>query len=196
MSPRPFVLLAALVALAAAPAAAQDRGTSVHLGTGWGEVGAGYGTAGLSCNICTGRSHGVSGEFAYGFGLSPGLQMGAQLGLYFAGRDGGRHERVGRLGAVLRWKPRPSGALVFRTGLGYYQYRNTGPNESGDQHIKLGTVALTLGVGYGGHLSRTLTFTPYADVIAGLGADLKQGNDVLASPSPTLLQAGIALGFR
>jgi hypothetical protein len=114
-----FTGMLTLVALsiAATPAAAQREQTREGF---WAGIGMGWGSFGLSCDVCDdlGRTGSYSGYFKLGGTIRPNLLLGAEVNAWTKSEDGGSVD-LGNASAAAYWYPMPQSGLFLKGGVGY-----------------------------------------------------------------------------
>lgn len=143
---RAAALAAALGALAAGPAAAQQRTRSGF----WMDAGLGFGRLWLNCATCSsiGYSHGGLATLALGRSVSEHVVLGLE-GQLWANWGRGADQQVRSLTVVAQWYPWLNTHLFVRGGTGIVQGPVV-PSVAGERPESVnGTgVGLTIGVGY------------------------------------------------
>ena len=190
----PLALPVLLLALAAAPSAAQIP----RRGGLWADAGAGYGRLRLTCATCSNTAGAEGTEVTVTLGGAPtaNVLLGLQAQTW-ASAGAGASQQVRSLTAIVQWYPWPAAGWFVRAGTGIVQGPVTPRTDSAAPATVQGTgVGLDFGFGYDFPVSEHFGITVQAAThIAALG-DLEVGgqpaNDVIAY----VARLGFAVVFR
>lgn len=147
--------------ISAAPAAAQHAQTRQGF---WAGVGMGWGSFGLSCDVCDGfdRTGSYSGYLKLGGTLRPDLLLGAELNGW-ARSENGASVGLGNASAAAYWYPAVQSGLFLKGGAGYSRLAA----EDGTGTSSEGGFGLLAGVGYDLRIGANLSFTPVVNYFRG-----------------------------
>ncbi len=175
----------------------------VRLGL-WFGVGAGGGWSAVTCDICVGdRDLDLSGYVRLGTTLSHRVLLGVE-------GNGWRHRNVdedgngvtnlfGSVQAIGYWYPgRADRPYFLKAGFGMVLFRADDDDEEGseDDAITSSSFGGQFGVGYDLHISPRISFTPFANLIASLDADLELQDGGRVPVGLTLFQFGLGFTFH
>jgi hypothetical protein len=158
-----FTGMLTLVALtvAAAPAAAQHEQTREGF---WAGVGMGWGSFGLSCDVCDGleRTGSYSGYFKLGGTLRPNLLLGAEMNGWTKSEDGAS-VNLGNASAAAYWYPMPQSGLFLKGGVGYSRMSaDDGFSDASDSGF-----GLLAGMGFDLRVAGNTSLTPVLNYFRG-----------------------------
>jgi len=167
------VLLAALALTATAMTAQQP----VREGF-WGSVGAGYGTAGLSCGNCgdVAREGSFAGFLVMGLTLNPSLLIGLEVDGWVKTINGDPL-RLGGLNGTVQWYPSRGMGLFVKGGIGMAYAR-------GDLRFPTSVflddagLGYLFGIGYDVPIAGGLSVTPLASFYGGNIGDVQNAEGV------------------
>lgn len=201
MSRSKALVFAAAALVAASPLAAQRTGGYLaRQGFQFG-IGAGYGSAGVSCEGCTvDRENGLSGNLFLGTALSPRLVLGLETNGFYK-KDSGSNVITGQIGISGHYYPSATGNLFIRGSVGMSNFRLTDLDIDADNipdgDLTASGIGIGLGIGYDVYLGRTASITPYFNYLVALSGDAKfPGTTGLGALKPNLWQVGAAIYFH
>jgi len=130
----------------------------------WIGFGLGYGSAGFSCDSCTGsgRTGALSGFLKMGGTLSQRLLLGGETNGWVKG-SGGATETRGNVSVAAYYYVAPTGGFFLKGGVGYSRYASRG----GFVDWTGGGVGLLLGAGYDVRVGRNVSLTPVINLFGG-----------------------------
>lgn len=130
----------------------------------WIGLGMGYGSMGLSCDVCDGieREGGLSGYFKIGGALAPNLLLGAETNGWTKS-EGGATVTQGNASAALYWYPAVASGFFMKGGLGW-SVLSLDSDFGDDSDSGFGLVG---GVGYDVRLGRNVSITPVLNYVRG-----------------------------
>lgn len=179
-------LAAYLVAGVAPSAEAQQpvlhRGPFVGVGLGWG-------SARLSCNICTGDRDGdISGMLRLGFALTQQFLIGLEAQAWYDKKDVTR--LLGSGGLSVWMYPSRNNGFYIKAGVGLSKYKAT----EEDDEFKTSAISGQVGLGYEFGLTKGIALGPYANFIGTTSSDFEFNDTVVdGSANSSLLQIGVSL---
>ena len=144
----------------------------------WGSVGAGYGTAEMSCGNCDDipREGSFSGFLVMGLTLNPSLLVGLEVDGWVKTINGDPL-RLGGLNGTVQWYPSSSMGLFVKGGIGMAYAR-------GDLRFPTSVflddagLGYLFGVGYDVPISGGLSITPLASFYGGNIGDVQNAQGV------------------
>lgn len=129
----------------------------------WIGFGLGYGSAGFSCDSCTGgRVGALSGFLKMGGTLSPRLLLGGETNGWVR-NTGGATETRGNASLAVYYYPTAAKGLFLKGGAGLSRYASRG----GFVDWTGGGFGLLLGAGYDVRLGRNASLTPVVNLFGG-----------------------------
>jgi hypothetical protein len=144
----------------------------------WGSVGAGYGTAQLTCDNCgdVAREESVTGLLILGGALSSSLLLGLELDAWVKSIDGDPF-RLGSVTGILQWYPLGKTPFFVKGGLGLAYARGDlrFPNSVFVDNAGLGYL---VGLGYDVPIDGNLLITPLASFYGGNVGDVQTASGV------------------
>jgi Outer membrane protein beta-barrel domain len=152
---------ALLTAVLATSAFAQQAQTRQGF---WVGGGMGYGSMGLSCDICDGlgREGGLSGYAKLGGTLRQNILLGVEMNGWTKS-EGGARITMGNFSGAAYWYPMPTQGLFIKAGAGYSVLSaDDGTSTSDDSGF-----GLLGGVGYDVRVGKNLSITPVANWFRG-----------------------------
>ncbi|HXY19904.1 MAG TPA: hypothetical protein VEH83_07905 [Gemmatimonadales bacterium] len=183
-----LALAAACGLVAASPAQAQKRDEGPYREGFWIGVGLGYGSAAVSCSLCTSGSRTGAATFTLRMGGTPSRQLliGGELNAW--GRNtSGVDEAVGDMSAVVLFYPSLTTPVFLKGGLGVAVYSlNTSPK------VESEGLGVSIGVGADLYTGRRFSLTPFATFMTAISGNLKVGGaDTGVAVKPNLLELGL-----
>ena len=159
----------------------------------WIRLGAGYGTANVSCNECAAgpRISGVSGILEVGGTLNPFIRIGGYADGWTHG-SGDANENMSGAGVSLYYYPARASNLYVKTGIGFSSYHAAGiPAINGTGW------GIAVGAGYELPVGRTVALIPFVDYNWGSVGDLSydDGTFFASGWSQNFLSFGMSVGF-
>jgi hypothetical protein len=184
-SVRLVALLATLLVVTAPLAAqkpAEHRGPFIGLGLGWG-------SARLSCNICTTeRNEDISGFLRMGLALSQQFLVGLEADGWYDKATVSQF--LGSAGLALWMYPSRKSGFYLKTGVGVSKY--TASDEP--DHFKTSSISGQIGVGYEFGVYRGVSVGPYANFIGTTSSSFSFNDTVVdGSANSSLIQIGVAV---
>jgi hypothetical protein len=152
---------ALLTAVLATSAFAQQAQTRQGF---WVGGGMGYGSMGLSCDLCDGlgREGGLSGYAKLGGTLRQNILLGVEMNGWTKSESGAR-VTMGNFSGAAYWYPMPTQGLFIKAGAGYSVLStDDGTGTSDDSGL-----GLLGGVGYDVRVGKNLSITPVANWFHG-----------------------------
>jgi len=130
----------------------------------WIGVGLGYGSAGFSCDSCSGsgREGALSGYLKIGGTLSSRLLLGGETNGWVRS-ESGTTEMRGNASVVAYYYLTPAGGLFMKGGAGFSRYAMRG----GFVDWTGGGFGLVLGAGYDMRIGRNVSLTPVVNLFGG-----------------------------
>lgn len=188
-----LIVVAGMLALSAAPSAAQKGGDGdqfyISAGFGWGQVS--YSCGGVGCvGVPTGLTA-VTGYVQVGAVLSPSWHLGLEGQRWNGGSGAGNSEALSFYGVIANFYPNPDANYWIKAGLGYMVNVISIANVS----QSAGGVGGSIGLGYDWRPGDgDVTITPYLNYSYQLvsGSFSMYSGTTLQS---SLLQAGVAVGY-
>jgi hypothetical protein len=180
-----------LLAGTALPAAGQGPGYRSGF---WWSVGFSYGTASVSCDICTdGRGGGLSLSGVAGGTLSPSFRLGMEADGWRQSNEG-LNEYMGVLSAVIYWYPQVSGGLYLKGGAGYVAYRISDE----DDELKSSGFGPQIGIGYETRVWGHASIQPFLSAIITIptGQLELNGDRQADNVNLSLLQVGLSVTWH
>jgi hypothetical protein len=159
-------ILAGVLTLAtlsfATPAAAQHA--QVREGF-WANVGAGWGSMGVSCDGCDGvdRTGSYTGSLALGGTLRPNVLVGAEFNGWSKSEEGAT-VRLANASAAAYWYPMVQSGLFLKGGAGYSRLSA----DDGIVSASDGGFGVLAGLGYDVRVARTTSITPVVNYFRGV----------------------------
>lgn len=179
--------LAALLTVALAPSAPAQQQV-LHRGPFIG-VGLGWGSARLSCNICTAERDGdISGMLRLGFALTQQFLIGLEAQAWYDKKDVTR--LLGSGGVAVWMYPSRTNGFYLKAGVGLSKYKAT----EDDDEFKTSSISGQVGLGYEFGLTKGISVGPYANFIGTTSSDFEFNDTVVdGSANSSLLQIGVSL---
>jgi hypothetical protein len=154
----------------------------------------------VHCGICEGgREFGPAAYLSAGGSFGKHLAIGAEVGGWRKKEESITRQFV-TVSAVVYWYPAPESKRYFlKGGLGTVTYKADdipSEDEEDAEPFKSNAFGAQIGVGYKFYITRAVTLSPYLTFIGSFKADLKRGNTTTTSVNLTLVQLGLAVGWR
>jgi hypothetical protein len=130
----------------------------------WVGGGMGYGSLGLSCEICgdVGRTGGLSGYAKLGGTLRQNILLGVEMNGWTKSEGAGR-VTMGNFSGAAYWYPMPTQGLFLKAGAGYAVLST----DDGTENVSDTGFGFLGGVGYDVRVGRNLSITPVANWFRG-----------------------------
>lgn len=192
---RPIAILTSLV-LGLVPASGIAQGGDMdnrHTRDGFFfSFGLGAGSAGFECDACGGsfdRENGLSGTIKLGGSLSQTVQLGVATNGWVKSENNVDY-RLAFLSAILVLYPSSREGFFLQLGLGGMSGVVEDPF---DEITTIGAAAM-LGLGYDIRIGRSVSLTPYVNLLSGSGNLEVNGFEILDENfNPNLVQFGLAI---
>lgn len=163
----------------------------------WFALGAGAGSAKISCDGCRGESNtGPSATVGLGYSVSRQLQVAAEVTGWGRPLTGDR-TTVGHAGLMLYAYPLGHHPLVLGVGAGFSRYVDKTSRDGESQRNRLQGLGVRGSLGYDLPLSPGLTITPTIGVHRSLSGTLNFNNEASdLKANAMVLDAGIVLRWH
>jgi hypothetical protein len=149
----------------------------------WFGVGAGYGSAGQSCDDCddSGRESGVTGFAKLGGRLSDRVLLGAEMNVWTKEEDG-VSLNLYNAAATVTFYPKASSGFFLKGGAGISFVDADFKDGSVRTTVDLGTgLGLIAGAGYDVRVAKNFSVTPAFNYYWGSPGDLKVGSQTVVT---------------
>ncbi len=188
---RCFTVVFALL-LTAGSLSAQAKHPNTREGFWWG-IGAGWGSAGASCDDCgDDRFSGFSGNFRLGGTISPSFLLGVETNGWYHAEDNA--DEVLAFAAIVGLiYPSREGGFYLKVGLGGMNYFAETP--LGDLTARAG--AASLGAGYEFRVGRNTSIVAYLNSLMSAEAEYELADiEVDTEIRLSLFQLGVGITFH
>ncbi|MFI5210894.1 MAG: outer membrane beta-barrel protein [Gemmatimonadales bacterium] len=194
----PLLMVAALLSLTATSLLAQHPQERNGL---WLALGAGYGSAGVSCEKCDvpDRPTGITGFLKIGGTINHQVLLGGEIDVFSSSTDltitplPPRSVFTGNLSAAIYYYPIRKAGLFLKGGAGLGTF-----SESGNGSTLRGTgFGLLAGIGYDIRVGWTFSITPVIDAWYGHPGSLSQnGTPFYTEFNYNVISAGVGITFH